>query len=341
MSNLATPPSDAAVQRLSIVIPVYQGEKTLRRLIDEIAPFTSEQTLASGERWRVSEVILVHDCGPDRSDEAMKELASEHGFVKVIWLTRNFGQHPATLAGMASSTGDWVVSMDEDGQQDPRDIPSLLEAARTERLQLVYARARNPPPHGFVRNALSTGAKRVASYLLRNDGVQQFNSFRLIDGEIARSLAAYCGSGVYLDVALFWITNKVGQGLVTLRPEMDRPSGYSLRKLLKHFWQLILTSGTRPLRLITVLGFCSLMLAMAISAYALWVKFHLEVPIQGWTSLVIVVAFFSGAIITSLGVIAEYLAVTMSIVMGRPLYMVGTKPAPGSRARSTRSTPIT
>ena len=111
-----------------------------------------------------------------------------------------------------------------------------------------------------------------------------------------------------------------------LRNEMDRPSGYSYIKLLGHFWHLLLTSGTRPLRLITLMGFGSMVLAGAIAGYALYAKFHSEVPVRGWTSLVIVVAFFSGSILTALGVIAEYLAVTMSIVMGKPLYVVGTKP---------------
>jgi undecaprenyl-phosphate 4-deoxy-4-formamido-L-arabinose transferase len=89
---------------------------------------------------------------------------------------------------------------------------------------------------------------------------------------------------------------------------------------------LLLTTGTRPLRLITLLGFGSMALAAAIAGYALYVKLRGEVPVQGWTSLVIVVSFFSGSILMALGVIAEYLAVTMSIVMGKPLYVVGTKP---------------
>jgi undecaprenyl-phosphate 4-deoxy-4-formamido-L-arabinose transferase len=153
-------------------------------------------------------------------------------------------------------------------------------------------------------------------------------SFRLVRGDIARSLAAYCGNGVFLDIALFWITGRVSQCSVMLRREQDRPSGYSFRKLFGHFWQLLLTSGTRPLRLITVMGFSSLILAIFITAYALWVKFYLAVPVQGWASIVIVVAFFSGCILMSLGVIAEYMAVTMSIVMGKPLYVVASQATP-------------
>lgn len=312
--------------RLSVVIPVYRGEQTLPTILKELEPLTKNATTKGGTAFVVSEIILVHDCGPDRSDLIIKKLAAEHGCVRPVWLTRNYGQHPATLAGMASATGDFVVTMDEDGQQNPADIPMMLDAAITKALQVVYAKPKNPPPHGWLRNTCSSLAKRIASLLLGNNKIGYFNSFRLVDGEIARSLAAYCGSGVFLDIAIFWISARVGRCDVTLREEMDRPSGYSFISLLRHFWQLLLTSGTRPLRLITLLGASSLVLAVFITAYAVYAKFYLVVPVQGWASIVIVVAFFSGCILMALGIIAEYLAVTMSIVMGKPLYVVATKP---------------
>lgn len=312
--------------RLSIVIPVYRGEKTLPDLVRELLPLTQVSATPAGGSFTLSELILVHDCGPDRSDRTIEALAKEHSFIRPVWLTRNYGQHPATLAGMASATGDYVVTIDEDGQQDPHDIGGMLDAAIREHLQLVYAQPMNPPPHGIMRNALSRWAKKIAGTLMGEKRVTHFNSFRLVDGGIARSLAAYCGNGVFLDVALLWITARTGRHGVMLRHEMDRPSGYSFVRLLRHFWQLLLTSGTRPLRLITLLGFSSLVLAIMITAYALWAKFMLKVPVQGWASIVIVVAFFSGCILMALGVIAEYLAVTMSIVMGKPLYIVGVKP---------------
>jgi undecaprenyl-phosphate 4-deoxy-4-formamido-L-arabinose transferase len=323
--------SSPALHRVSIVIPVYQGEKTLPVLLQELQKLTQEQRTKDGNIFRIAEVVLVHDCGPDDSAKTIATLAKEMNFVKPVWLSRNYGQHPATLAGMASATGEWVVTMDEDGQQNPADIAAMLDTALRTRSQLVYARPLNPAPHGMFRNALSWGAKKTATVLLGNKSIRFFNSFRLLDGEIARSLAAYSGSGVFLDVALFWITASAVQCPVTLRREMDRPSGYSLIKLISHFWQLLLTSGTRPLRLITMMGFASLLLAIAIMVEALWLKFHLEIPVQGWASIVIVVSFFSGCILMSLGIIAEYLAVTMTIVMGKPLYLVTGKPGPSKK----------
>lgn len=312
--------------RVSIITPVYRGGRTLPALIEEVVPLTQMQTTPNGNHFVICEVLLVHDCGPDRSDLTIEDLSGRYSFVKPVWLSRNYGQHAATLAGMASSTGDWVVSIDEDGQQDPADIGCMIDCAVRSSLQLVYAQPINPPPHGWLRNFFSRTAKAISSRLLGHAAIGRFNSFRLVDGEIARTLAAYCGSGVYLDVGLFWITGRIGHCPVQLRNERDRPSGYSYFKLFGHFWNLILTTGTRPLRLITITGFFSMFLAVGISAYALYGKISGDVPVQGWASLLIVVSFFSGSILTALGVIAEYLAVTMGIVMGKPLYVVSSKP---------------
>lgn len=317
---------ESILYRLSVVIPVYRGESTLPTIVAEIAALTVEGLTPGGHRAIVTEVLLAHDCGPDRSDKTLEALAAQYSFVTPIWLTRNYGQHAATMAGMSSATGDWVVTLDEDGQQDPADILLMLDAAIGNRLQLVYAQPVNPPPHGWLRNFFSRTAKAISTRMLGNKSIGKFNSFRLIDGELARTLAAYCGNGVYLDVGLFWITARIGHCKVTLRNELDRPSGYSYFKLLGHFWGLILTTGTRPLRLITIVGMGSMLLAIAIAAFALYGKYVGNVPIQGWASLVVVVSFFSGTILAALGVISEYMAVTMGIAMGKPLYVVSSKP---------------
>ncbi len=311
----------------SVVIPVYRGEKSLPGLVNEISAFTNGPHLTpNGNTFTIKEVLLVHDSGPDRSDRTLEDLASQYDFVKPIWLSRNFGQHAATLAGMASAAGNWVVTMDEDGQQDPKEIGAMLDVALAGNFQIIYAQPTNAAPHGAFRNGCSKLAKKLAVQFLGTQyrsGV--FNSFRLIEGEIARILAAYCGNGVYLDVALFWIANRVGYAPMLLRGE-QRPSSYSFGMLLNHFWRMVLTSGTRPLRLITIMGGVSFLLALFLSGYALYSKFVESTPIQGWTSLLIIISFFSGLIMLSLGVVAEYLALTTGIVMGKPLYVVTTKP---------------
>lgn len=314
-----------SVINISIVIPLYKGERSILALVGEISRYFGPMRSAEGRTFVVSEVLLVHDCGPDRSDLKIRQLAEQHPQIKPIWLTKNFGQHAATLAGMSSATGEWIITMDEDGQHDPADIGRLLDCAQGKDLQVVYAQPMNTPPHGFIRNFTSRMSKRIGRVMMGNDAVDFFHSYRIVRGEIARSLAAYCGHGVYLDVGLLWIAGRIGQCPVYLRAEEGRTSGYTYSRLFAHFWTMLLTTGTRPLRLITLFGFISVAVALLIGGYALYEKMTGNVQVQGWASLVIVVSFFSGCILVSLGMIAEYLAVSMGIAMGKPLYVMGTR----------------
>ncbi|TSC80450.1 MAG: hypothetical protein G01um101425_104 [Candidatus Peregrinibacteria bacterium Gr01-1014_25] len=317
-----------SVLHVSVVIPVYRGERTLERVVGELLALT-EPTPVDGMTYRIDEIVLVHDGAMDDSARVMQHLALAHPCTRVIWLTRNFGQHAATLAGMAATTAPWVATIDEDGQQDPRDIGALLAGAIKADLPLAYAAPVNASGHGLFRNALSGIVHWLFIHPLGNRHIGVFNSFRVIDGEIARSLAAYCSHSVFLDAALSWVVHGAVHVPVRLREQETRPSGYSLRSLSNHFLRLLITTGTRPLRFIASLGLLSILVAVGLTAYAIWVKFFSQtqpVSAQGWTSLVIVISFFSGCILFALGVIAEYLAVALGIVMGKPLYLVSSRP---------------
>jgi undecaprenyl-phosphate 4-deoxy-4-formamido-L-arabinose transferase len=326
--------SEEAVHEVSVVVPLFQGARTIEALVSEIEPLTASAKTPAGRAFRVSEVLLVHDGAIDDSAAVMRALAARAPFVRLVWLSRNFGQHPATLAGMASTVSDWVATLDEDGQQDPADIGKLLDEALRHGAQLVYAQPTNEPPHGWFRNQSSAFAKWFFVRMLGNRALGAFNSFRLIEGEIARGVAAYCGANVYLDVALSWVVARARHCPVALRRERGRPSGYSPRRLVSHFWQLVLTSGTRPLRWIGLLGLVSIFLAFGISAVVLWGRLHHQIPVQGWTSMVVVVCFFAGFILVSLGIIAEYLGVAVSMAMGKPPYLIASRPSGEERPRS-------
>ncbi len=329
-------PSDAGASppiALSAVIPVYQGENTLETLLSEIAPLAGGSRTPRGVAFRVAEVVLVHDAAADRSDEKMRDLAARHPWIVLLWLSRNYGQHPATLAGLASSSSEWVVTLDEDGQQDPAEIGAMLDRALESGALLVYGRAVNPPPHGRLRNLASRLVKRAFSLATGSREILRFSSFRLIRGEIARSLAAYCGHGVFLDVALTWVVGRSELCPVTLRPERGRPSGYSLRRLVSHFWRMVLSAGTRPLRIISVAGFLSVLMGIALSGISVWGKLTHQIPVAGYTTIIIVICFFSGVTLFSLGVIAEYLGLALTQAMGKPLYLTVSRPVRDARTR--------
>jgi undecaprenyl-phosphate 4-deoxy-4-formamido-L-arabinose transferase len=163
--------------------------------------------------------------------------------------------------------------------------------------------------------------------------LQHFHSFRLVLGEVGRGLAAYCGESVYLDVAFTWVVNRTALCPVQMRDERGRPSGYSPRRLASHFWRLVLTSGTRPLRVVALFGALLSLGAVAMLGWVLWAYATDTVPVQGWTSTMVVLLLTSGAILFSLGVVAEYLGIAARSAMGKPLYLVISDPADGPLGR--------
>ncbi len=328
-----TPEAKTSVEHsVAIVVPVYRGEQTLPALVDELDTYVEPQVSPGGARFRVTEVVLVHDAGPDSSDLVIRELAGRHAYVRPVWLARNYGQHAATLAGMSSTSADWIVTMDEDGQHDPGAIGTMLDTALSTRSPLVYARPTNKPPHSWFRNAASRIAHGTAR-LLGAGGLSHFHSFRLVLGEAGRGLAAYCGEGVYLDVALMWVVNRTAACPVAMRDERGRPSGYSARHLASHFWRMVLTSGTRPLRLVALFGALLGVAAFTLMGWVVWARVTDDVPVQGWTSVMVVLLAVGGGTLLSLGIVAEYLGIAARSAMGKPLYLVVSDPDGGPLGR--------
>lgn len=327
-------PSSGA-HEISVVIPVYRGEKHLPGLLEEISSLHEGRLSPDRNRFRVVEAVLVHDCGPDDSDTVIRELAARYEWVRPVWLSRNFGQHAATLAGMASTSGEWIVTLDEDGQHDPADIAHLLDAALRDCATLVYARPTNPAPHNAFRNATSVVSKRVVNMLSDEVDASLFHSYRLMLGEVGRSVAAYAGAGVYLDVALGWVAGRPATAPVTLRSEGERTSGYTTRSLLTHFWRMVLTSGTRALRVVSVLGIGFAVLGFLLAAWIVVGKLAGHEVIQGWSSLMVVTLVSTGIVLLGLGIIAEYVGVAVDMAMGKPLYLITSDPARGPLHRRT------
>ncbi|GAA3524023.1 glycosyltransferase family 2 protein [Aeromicrobium panaciterrae] len=312
---------------VSVVVPVYNGQATLGALVDELAALTTPQQTGGGLTYVVDSVVLAWDHGKDASDELIRELAAEHSWVRPVWLSRNFGQHPATCAGILATGSDWVVTMDEDGQHDPAYIGAMLDRAYETRSQLVYANPSNRPPHSFLRNLASRTAKRVFKWLIGNATVDvDFHSYRLMAGGVGRVVAASIGPGVYLDVALAWVVPTVTSADVPMRTEGRPATSYTPRRLASHFWRLVLSSGTKPLRVISGVGVISAFLGFALGIFYVIQKATGDVHVQGWTTVMVGGLVGGGLILLSLGVIAEYLGMIAARSMGRTSYLVVADP---------------
>jgi len=319
---------------ISVVVPVYRGEATLDALLAEVEPLTHQFITPDGHHAFVAETLLVYDNGKDNSPDVMRRLEQQYPFVRTVWLSRNFGQHPATLAGMASAGGDWIATIDEDGQHNPQSLKAMLDVAMAEQADVVYGKPTNEPPHGVLRNVGSRTAKRLLRFSTGGLNATDFQSYRLVLGELGRSVAAYAGPGVYLDVAMSWVARRTATCPMEFRAENGRPSGYSFRSLMSHFWRMVLSSGTRALRVVSLIGVAFALIGGCLALYLLiaQVFFDTQLP-QGWPSLMVAFLLSSGAILFALGVIAEYVGVAVSMAMGKPLYLIVSDPQHGPLGR--------
>lgn len=308
---------------LAVVIPVYQGERTLGTVVPEIIRAADDLADLGIE---LVEIILVHDGATDGSARVMQQLVSRFDVVRTVWLSRNFGQHAATLAGCASTTADWIVTMDEDGLHDPASIGEMISVARTEGRDLVYAVSASDP-HRRWRSSTSRGAKWIAERLLGVPEASRFSSFRLMDGQVARSMAAYCGHGVYLDVAAGWVFASSGVVRTRFRQELrEGSSGYSLHSLLTHFRRLTVTAGARPLRFAAALGLFAMGAGLTYALYVMIMRLTGSITVPGWASVMAGMTILFGLVLFLLGLIAEYLSAALGMVSGRPPYLIVGEP---------------
>ncbi len=302
-----------STKSLDIVIPLHDGGNTIERVVDELIVATKKLNLKN--------IYLVWDAGSQESVKAAQKLAVKYKKVKPLWLSRNYGEHAAVLAGLSETTADWVVTVDEDGQHNPFDISKLLLKATTTNSQVVYGIDLKGSPHSWWRKLGSKFAHWIASKLFPKDlSKVDFSSFRLIDGEIARKIASQTGPGTYVDVALTWFCGGFETVETNFRTELRPPQNYSLGKLIALFWRMVISSGTKPLRLVSLAGVLTSILGIVLSIFFIIERINNpELPL-GWASVMVVILFIGGLVLIALGVIAEYLGLVVTMAMGKPTY---------------------
>ena len=311
---------------ISAVIPVYSGESYLRQLVSELDTI-KEDWETNNLPIRLCEAIFVDDGSVDNSKAVLKDLAHTRSWMNVLEFSKNFGQHPATIAGVLHTSGDWVVTMDEDLQHPPSKILDLLKTAVNDSLDLVYANSPKGVHGSFFRDFSSSMFKRIISWSTGNPYIRNANSFRLIRGEIARAAAAACNFETYLDVALYWFTNAIGTKdivLTDVRFQENANSGYSFRSLISHARRMIISSQMKLLRIGGMVGIGFVTLAFGFGIYLLVQKiFSPEtVPVRGWTSLMFSLYFVCGIIVLLISILLELITTLVQGALGKPSYFV-------------------
>jgi glycosyltransferase involved in cell wall biosynthesis len=311
---------------LSTVTPVFQGAGYLAELVEALAAVRNEFA-SRNFPIELTEAIFVNDEPIDDSAQLLERLRATHSWVKVVQLSRNFGQHPATVAGILHSAGDWVATLDEDLQHHPRLLLPLLLHCVTQNLDVVYARAESPVHQSGYRDFSSRLFKALVSKLTGNPHVRKFNSFRVMRGSIGRAAAAVSAHDTYFDISVSWFTNRIGALPLPLKDRRyieQQKSGYGVPELLAHGWKMMASSELRILRVGATLGVLSLLGSFVLAAATIAAKilFPETIPVPGWTSLLLVILFFGGLISFLAGIGLELITALVVHAKGKPAFFV-------------------
>jgi len=299
--------------RLSVIIPVYRSETILPELMRRL------DSVLTGVA-DCFEVILVNDSSPDHSWDVICDLAKRYSWIRAINLMRNYGQHNALLCGIREVRYDTVITMDDDLQHPPEEIPKLL-ARLAEGYDVVYGTPEHEQ-HGFGRDFASWLTKIALQNVMGAEIARKVGAFRAFRAQVAKAFENYEGSFVSIDVLLTWGTNRFGSIPVNHRPRKQGASGYTIRKLITHAMNMMTGFTTMPLQIASLIGFVFTLFGILVLAYVLVRYFVHGDPVPGFPFLASIVALFSGAQLFALGVIGEYLARMHFRTMQKPPYVI-------------------
>ncbi len=298
---------------LSVVIPVYNSAPILPELLRRLEPVLAAEAPAF-------EVILVDDASRDGSWEVIREHAAQRPWVHGISLKRNYGQHNALLAGLHRARHPLVVTLDDDLQHPPEEIPKLLARLR-EGFDVVYG-APEREQHGLWRDLASRVTKLALSSAMGAETARMVSAFRAFPLHLREAFSDYRSPFVSIDVLLTWATQRFGAVPVRHDPRGIGTSNYTFRKLVAHALNMLTGFSILPLQLASLIGFGFTLFGSCVLAYVIGRYLVQGTSVPGFPFLASVIAIFSGAQLFALGIIGEYLARIHFRMMGRPPYSV-------------------
>lgn len=298
---------------ISVVIPVYKAESILHELIKQLNAALSSLKVSY-------EIVLVDDRSPDDSWAKMKELSSKHDVVKSYRLSRNFGQHPAIIAGLNQSKGNWIVVMDCDLQDQPHEILKLYNKAQ-EGFEVVLAK-RTARKDGFFKRMSSKLFYKVFNFFAGVDINNEIGNFGIYQRKVIDSLFNLGDALVFFPLFIQWVGFKKTEINVDHASRHDGKSSYNFVTLFKLAFNTIISFSDKPLRLFLNLGIVISFGSFIGAIYILYKALNNEIEVMGYSSIFISICFFSGLIISFLGIIGIYLGKTFNQTKHRPIYII-------------------
>ena len=317
---------------ISVVVPVYRSARILPQLVERLAPVLAAEA-------RAYELVLLDDNSPDDSWRVIGELAARYPWVRGVRMMRNFGQHGALLCGIRQARYDVVVTMDDDLQHPPEELPKLLRELAAG-ADVVYGSPAEER-HGFLRDLASRITKMALAHAMGAATARRVSAFRVLRTQLREAFTGYSGQFVSIDVLLTWGTTRFASVEVRHDPRAEGVSGYTVGKLLTHALNMLTGYSAKPLQVASLTGFAFTLFGMGVLAYVI-VSYAIEGgSVPGFPFLASVIAIFSGAQLFALGIMGEYLARIHFRTMSRPTYAVRetTDERPGAPPSSTPSSP--
>jgi glycosyltransferase involved in cell wall biosynthesis len=297
---------------ISVVVPVYKSQATLPALVERLDKVLSG---LSGHY----EVILVNDDSPDQSWEVILGLSKQYACVRGIDLMRNYGQHNTTLCGVRQAGHEVVVTMDDDLQHPPEDIPLLLGKLE-EGYDVVYGVPKKLP-HSWWRNLGSVLTKWLVAAAIGIPTVRDVSAFRAFRTDLRRAFEGYENPDVMIDVLLSWGTTRFATVPVDEQPRSVGKSNYNLARLLRMSLLYLTNFSTKPLRFSNIIGFFFTLIGFIGFIYVITIYF-VAGSVPGFPFLASAIMVFSGVQLFALGIIGEYLARIFERTAGRKSYTI-------------------
>lgn len=303
----------------SIVVPVYNSEKTLRELYIRIKN-VFENTIHED-----FELILVDDSSRDNAFSVMEQLHKEDSRVKIIQLARNFGQPSAVLCGFSHVSGDFVITLDDDLQHPPEEIPKMIRVMQErEDVDVILAKYENRK-HGPIRKLGTFIAKLATSQMMTNAGDLDMTSFRLIRRFVVDAVLQMNIHLPQIGNLLLQVSNRIINVPVAHDERKFGRSNYTFRRLLKDLMYDITTHSALPLIIVRNIGIGSFFVSILLGLYYLLRYFLFDISVEGFTTLVLLVLAYNGLILLSVGILGQYLMHVLNEAKKTPNFIIRKK----------------
>ena len=297
---------------ISVVIPVFNGEKSILELISRINEEVTKITTSF-------EIILVDDFSIDNSWEVLKQIQGKNAHISIFRLSKNYGQHNATICGIKHAVGKVIITMDDDLEHLPESIPAVYQYFIDKQYDILYA-CPNKRQKSFLRNFLGN----FWNYLLKlsNKGLSNASSFRIMNRNLAENIVLHQEPFVYIEAIVLWYTNNIGQITVPYGKRKYGTSNYTVSQLYNLNHDLGMHYNTHVLKFLRNFGVTVFLGSFMLIIYFLLKKIYGS-PVPGYTSLIIVALFSTGSILWGLGYLGTYIGKMFRVLNKEPQFHIG------------------